>query len=171
MIPAKPRHEQPTKASSCHPVPCSHCWPTIVGHTVTSPLLRHCCFGVPSLHGQDAGARSSSMRPQPAHPANRAGTTKGVPSRPRCSPAGVHVWPHRCRVLVSLLVPRGHRSAPPFPVWLGQRHKDNIPSASSPHKSPATVRLAACLRPLVHDRAVRARPSASRHPEPSCRSL
>jgi hypothetical protein len=41
----------------------------IVGRTVTSPLLhRHLfrCFVVPSLHGRDAGARSSTAMPHAA---------------------------------------------------------------------------------------------------------
>jgi hypothetical protein len=111
---AKPRHEHPAKAASCCPVPSSRCWSMIVGRIITSPLLRHHRSAVPSLHGRDADARSSTMRPHAAHPTDGAGTAKGVPSRPRRSPADVHAWPPRCGALACLLAPRGHRSAHPF---------------------------------------------------------
>jgi hypothetical protein len=72
--------------------------------------------------------------------------------------------------LARLIAPCGHRSAPPFPVWQGQRRKDKFLSASSPRKSPADVCLAVCLHPCVRASTVRARSSASRHPELSRRS-
>jgi hypothetical protein len=135
--------------------------------TAPSPFR---CSTVLLLHGRDAGARSSMTRPRAADPANEACAAEGVSSRPRCSLAGVHAWLPRCGALAHLFTPRGHLSAPPFPAWQGQRHTDKFLLALSPHKSPATVHLTARLRPRVHAHAVRARPSASHHLEPSCRS-
>jgi hypothetical protein len=104
------------------------------------------------------------MRPRAAHPIDGAGTAEGALSRPWRSPTGVCAWPPRCGALVRLLAPRGHHSAPPFPVWQGQQRTDKILSASSPCKSPAVVCLAACLRPRVRACIVRARSSTSRRP-------
>jgi hypothetical protein len=108
------------------------------------------CSAVPSLHGRDASARSSTTRPRTTHPTDGAGTAEGVPSRPRNSPVGMRVWLPRCGALACLLAQRGHYSSPPFPVLLGQRRMDKIPSASSPRKSPTVVHLVACLRLRVH---------------------
>jgi hypothetical protein len=72
------------------------------------------CSAVPSMHGRDVGARSSTARPRVAHPADGAGAAKGVSSRPQRSPTAMCVWPHRCGALVHLLAPCGHRSAHPF---------------------------------------------------------
>jgi hypothetical protein len=99
---------------------------------------------VPSRHGRDAGARSLTARPHVSHPANRASVVKGVPSRPRRSPAGVCAWPLRCAGAPSRTT--WTSPCPPFPAWLGQRCRDKTLSASSPCKSPAAIRLAARLR-------------------------
>jgi hypothetical protein len=110
------------------------------------------------------------MRPHAAHPADRAGTAEGAPSRPRRSLAGVRAWPPRCGVLARLLAPCGHRSAPPIPAWQGQRRTNKFLLESSPLKSPTAVHLPARLCPRVHVCAIRARLSASLHPERSRRS-
>jgi hypothetical protein len=87
--------------------------------TTTAPSPFH-CSAIPSLHSRDASARSSTVMPHAAHPADGASAAEGVLSRPRHSPAGVRAWPSRCGALACLLVPRGHRSTHPF-----QRVYDN----------------------------------------------
>jgi hypothetical protein len=134
-------------------------------HLTSIALLPFRCSVVPSLHGRDAGTRSSTMRPRVAHPTDGAGTTEGVPSRPQRCPAGMCTRLPRCGALARLLMQCGHRSAPPSPVWLGQQRTDKIPSALAPCKSPAAVRLTARL-PLTcalalseHGQALAATPS------------
>jgi hypothetical protein len=55
-------------------------------HLTSATPLSFCCSVVPSLHGRDAGARSSTMRPHVAHRVDGAGAAEGAPSRPRRSP-------------------------------------------------------------------------------------
>jgi hypothetical protein len=102
------------------------------------------CSIVPSLHGRDAGARNSIARPRATHPADGAGTAEGVPSRPRCSPAGGHVRPPRCGALARLLTPCGHRSA-----------ANPLPLSASLHACARACALALS----EHDRALATTPS------------